>query len=191
MNLPTPPLRPNNSGKQPTADISLRNANKLLQLGIVGDQRPVDELIEFLLSTTEPGWLERALNNGPCREAGECRAVLLDGRSTLDQLRDIKDRSKRLIKSAGSHEERMAGIAGYLFAVAAAIVRHRQLIATRPKRELRPVLLDLATAVPDPWSAVLGKAAFALDELAPESDDSPPSSNMAASQGPEFRQRRA
>lgn len=139
-------------------------ANLLLGVGLGGDPRPIDELIAYLTSGIASKWLEFALDHGPMKGIGSARELLLEGRASAEQMRSVKEQSKRLLKKAAASQERLAAMAGYFIAIAAAVVHHRTIPSDRPYADIRDVLIDLATALPDPWSEMLGKATIALEE---------------------------
>jgi hypothetical protein len=140
-------------------------ANRLLGVGLGGDTRPIDELIAYLSSGIAARWLELALDHGPMKDFGSAREWLFDGRASATQMRAVKDQSKRLLKKAVAPQERLAAMAGYFIAIAASVVHHRIVPSDRPLGDIREVLIDLATALPEPWSEMLGKATLTLDEM--------------------------
>ena len=146
-------------------EIDHSRANRLLGVGLGGDPRPVDELIGYLSSGIAAKWLEFALDHGPMKEIGPAREYLLDGRATADQMRLAKNQSKRLLKKATTSQERLAAMAGYFISIAASLAHHRVVSSDRPYADIRNVLIDLATALPEPWSDMLGRATIVLEEL--------------------------
>ena len=52
-------------------------------------------------------------------------------------------------------DERLRGLLGYFLVVALALRQHDENISSRSVADIRSVLSDLATAVPDPWQSVL------------------------------------
>ena len=139
-------------------------ANRLLGMGLAGAPRPVDELINYLSTGIASKWLEFALDHGPAKGIGPARAMLLEGAATPDQMRAIKDHSKRLLKKAATQQERLAAMAGYFISIAASVVHHRVVPSDRPYADIRNVLIDLATALPEPWSDMLGQATIGIEE---------------------------
>ncbi len=139
-------------------EISPEQASVFLHLGLGGSRRPVDELIDRLRASDGAAWLDDALASGPLRGEGSPADVLIGGRSSLEQLIRFKERSKLMIRAAADRQSRLAGIAGYLFSVAAALRHHGALITDRDRREVDAVLLDLAEAAPDSFGRLAGEA---------------------------------
>jgi hypothetical protein len=70
----------------------------------------------------------------------------------------IRSEAKGLT-SAGVGDPRLRGILAYFLACAAGLVHLNRPLTRRPREELESALLDLATVMPAPWSAFLGRAA--------------------------------
>jgi hypothetical protein len=136
-------------------------ASTLLRLGL-DQRRPVDRLIRRLSATDGAAWLDSALGWGPMQGMASPRDVLLGGGADLDLLKRIKERGKAIVKSAVSNDEQVAGLAGYFFAVAAALRWHGTLIANRAPGEVAEILLDVAAVAPQPYQDLLSQAAMAL-----------------------------
>ena len=142
----------------PSADVT-----RLLELGVEGAKRPVDELIDRLLQTDGHRWLARNLEIWPIAAFGSPQTLMCEGQATLDQLDAIKGESKDLLSRAHDRDARLAAVMGYFFAVAAALAHHGRLISSRPRRELDPILQELAEVTPKPWSQMLARATLAPD----------------------------
>lgn len=144
----------------PDDRVSLDRASVLLRFGITRPRRSVDALIERLERSDGPTWLDAALATGPLTGLGGPTAFAR-GTAPLESIHRAKDRGKELAAHAREPEERLAGLAGYFVAIAAALAHHGSAITTRPIDELAPMLLDLATVAPSPWTELFGRAALA------------------------------
>ena len=142
-------------------ELTETGVTRLLTLGLAGPARPVDELIDRLLQNDGHRWLSSALGSWPLAAHGSPRGQLCEGRATVDELRSIKNDSKDLLKRARDREDRLAGLLGYFFSVAAALAHHGELITSRPRAEVDPTLLELAEVTPGAWSKLLSRAAQA------------------------------
>ena len=140
----------------PNEPLTLHQATKLMKLGMIGPRRPADELIDCLARDRHGvAWLEKILEDGPLRDLGNARPLLADGDATVEQLIEIKNRSKRLLKEASSVEERLGGVAGYFLSIAAGLRHHHARIGGKGRLELDQVMLDLAEFAPEPYSSLL------------------------------------
>lgn len=123
----------------------------------------VAELIERLHAPDGERWFARLLAAEPFRPFGPGARELLASGVAIERLVELKEAGKRHFKRApaAANDARLHGLAAYCLAVAAALGHHGQPIGGRPRALLDPLFLELATAVPEPWSRLLGKAAFA------------------------------
>jgi hypothetical protein len=145
------------------ANLTELDASRLLQLGLSGPRRPVDALIDRLSQLDGHRWLESALTVGPASVFEDPENALIHGRATLDQLKQMKDGGKSLMKQSRDRETRLIAIAGYFVAIAAAMAHYGNRICSREREELNPILLDLAAVAPNKWSELLSRAALAPD----------------------------
>src|SRR5262245_15329956 len=106
-------------------------------------------------------WLEARLRMAPFALLGNPTAALVDGRASLAELEELRLRCKRITAQATSRDLLLAAVAGYFFAIGAALLHHRRYTSSQPIRELREILIDLATVADEPWSSFLSRAAFA------------------------------
>jgi hypothetical protein len=141
--------------------ISVSSASRLLRLGFAGPRRPIDDLIDRLSLPDGHGWLQNALTLQFGIGPDEIEDSLCRGNATLASTEQLKELGKKAIAQHATAESRMAAIAMYFLAVAAALVHHKRLIASRPREEVNDALLDLASAAPEPWAKLLGEAAVA------------------------------
>ena len=141
-----------------TPPLPLDTATELLRLGLSGPRRPVDDLVDRLSEPDGAEWLIRALEDKALGGRGSAVEQLAEGRATIDQLAEVKDRSQRLLRTGPDQDTLLAGIAGYFFALAAALLHHGRALSSRSRDELDPVLLDLATVAPSPFSEMLSDA---------------------------------
>jgi hypothetical protein len=136
--------------------LPLDTTTQLLSIAIAEPRRPIDQLIDRLDDAGMP-WLLAALASGPLEGMGAPEAVLAAGRSSVEDLGIVKKRSKALLRTNG--EQRLAGIAGYFLALAAGLRDHGVLLTSRSVEELRPLLIDLASALDGPLQTLLVEAA--------------------------------
>ena len=139
-------------------ELTETGVTRLLTLGLAGPARPVDELIDRLLQNDGHRWLSSVLGSWPVAAHGSSRVQLFEGRAAVDELRSIKNESKDLLKRARDRDDRLAGLLGYFFSVAAALAHHGELITSRPRAEVDPILLELAEVTPVAWSQLLSRA---------------------------------
>jgi hypothetical protein len=88
------------------------------------------------------------------------RGSLIEGRADLEALILAKEQCKEPPEGPGVRAS-LVRQAGYFTAIAAALVHHGQRICGRPMEELTPILLDLASAAPQPWSDLYCRASKA------------------------------
>lgn len=146
--------------------LSQLDASRLLELGLTGPRRPVDALIDRLAALDGGRWLESTLDTVFVASLREAPQSLIDGDVTVEQLRDIKNKSKSLMKKGNDRDTRLGALVGYFFSIASALAHHHALICSRSREELDPILLDLAAVAPPSWSGLLGRAALAPSESA-------------------------
>ncbi len=137
-------------------DLSEAQANLLFGLG---RRRPVDELIDRLSEDDGPTFFEDTLMPGLISAYGGLVERMVDRSATLDELVEIKEKAKALKVGAEGEPQRLVAMAGYFFAVGTALILHNKLICSRPRTELQPIMLDLATVTPPPLSEIIEKAA--------------------------------
>lgn len=147
------------------AELSIEQASRLLRIGIHGPARPVDELLDRLAGTDGSAWLSDALATGPAAAFGPPDVTLARGNLTLEQLASIKQVSTRLVAQPASGTATLAAMAAYFFAVAAGLADFGTNLSSRPREDLEPILLDLASVTPDAWSDLFIRAAAALSRL--------------------------
>lgn len=139
-------------------DLDPKTTARLLELGLSGPRKPADDLLERLERKEGRRWFSDRVLAGISEGGFENPDRLAPGEATLEELIALKDWSKGEV-SGSSGDRRLAGLAGYFLAVAAALVHYQKLICGRTRGELDPVLFDLATAVPSPWDDLFVKAA--------------------------------
>lgn len=130
---------------------------RLLELGRTPPRRAVDLLIEDLHHHPDSHHLEDLLTTGPLQSLGPLRECLIGGSADLDALILAKERCKQPPPGPGLRNS-LERQAGYFTTIAAALVHHQQRICSRPMEELTPILLDLASAAPQPWSDLYCRA---------------------------------
>lgn len=134
--------------------------SRLLQLGITGPRRPVDALVERLSAADGAAYFKQMLARAPIKNLGDPEVALVHGRCDEVALDRLKEASKRLLQDAINDTDRLAGLAGYFFSVAAALVHQDRNITSRSTQELHEVLLELASVSPGTWARFLGAAAI-------------------------------
>ncbi len=141
------------------ADLGEDQAKRLLRMGLAQPFRPVDALIDKLLTPGGPDWFRRALFGPPftCDPALAGGQALLTGRVMLTQLINLKEASKTQARDSDQNA-RLAARAGYDLALAAALVHYGRMITSQRTSELAMALGDLAEALPEPWAALVHTA---------------------------------
>jgi hypothetical protein len=124
---------------------------RLLQLGLRPGSRPVDELLDWLALDEGRAWFVTW-------SQASGRALLQSPPPALDALREFYGESKKLLARARIKEDRVGALAAYFLANAAALAHHGQLLSSRSRDELVPVLSDLAAALPEPWDDLVERA---------------------------------
>jgi len=133
---------------------------RLLELGRTPPRRAVDLLIEDLHDHQDSNHLEDLLATSPLRALGPLREALIQGSADLEALILAKEQCKRPATGAGLRGS-LERQAGYFTTIAAALVHHDRLICGKSMEELAPILLDLASAAPQPWSDLFCQATTA------------------------------
>lgn len=153
---------------QPLPNESLQNretVSRLLQLGISGPRRPVDALVERLSAADGVAYFRQMIGRAPIKNLGDPEVALVHGRCDEVAVDRLKEASKRLLQDAINDTDRLAGLAGYFFAVAAALLHQDRNITSRSTQELHEVLLELASVSPPVWARFLGAAAVKARDL--------------------------
>ncbi|MCC6229562.1 MAG: hypothetical protein IT432_10080 [Phycisphaerales bacterium] len=145
------------------ADLNERSALRLLRLGLSRPSRPVDALIDRLLSPGGHEWFRKVIQ-GPTFKTcvGDAFTGLISGRVMLVQLTSLKEAAKSL-GADRDRENRLVARVAYDLAIAAALAHHGRIITGQKRSELLPVLTDLADALPEPWADMVVRATDALD----------------------------
>jgi len=146
--------------------IDSAEAAELLALGLTGPYRPVDLLIDRLRARDGAAWFERTLSEPPIGEIGDAKRALLEGEASLEDLNSLKERAKSAMVEAEDLDATRRAVAAYLLAATAALAHHGRSISSRRREELYEALIDLASAAPERWAAMLRRAAEASDENA-------------------------
>lgn len=123
-------------------------------------QLPINHLKQRLDQPDGNDWLQARLLQAPFAPLLDAGSALLNGTLSLDELRALKDRAKAGFAPQQPLDLRIASIAAYFLAIAAALAQHKVCITSQPPAELRSLLIDLAATVAEPWSSFLSSAAF-------------------------------
>lgn len=137
-------------------------AQEMLRMGVSDARRPIDRLVERLRSPGGPEWLLDMLRQPIWSIPEDPDNAIARGRMSLAGLDGLKERCKLAAFSDPDSNLRLAATGGYYLAIAAAAVHHNRLITSLPQDELANALLDLGEALPEPWTALLGRAALLL-----------------------------
>jgi len=154
---PTPPapLDPSAAAK------SLRFLLRSPSLGAAREpETPVLHLKQRLEQEDGGAWLRACLAKEPFAPLVDAERALTAGTLALAELEALKRRAKRGFGPEQPRELRLASIAAYFLAIAAALAHHRARLSSQPLADVRAILLDLATAIDEPWSSLLSAAAF-------------------------------
>ena len=145
--------------RPPPPEVPNERLSRFLLLGLRGEERPLDRLIERLSRADGESWFRNALESIPDVKGRSPVEQLAEGWASVQELCAIKDRCKHLRARSSGEEDILVSMLGYFLAVAAALVHHATVISGRSGKDLEPLLLDLATTVPEPWSDLLARAA--------------------------------
>lgn len=148
------------------ANLSDERVSQLLHLGLTESVRPIHDLVERLSSADGEKWLGSLLGDGAFGMSGSASAALLGGQATLEELRSVKEHCKQLVaKQGAAHGEvELRASVGYFFSLAAALAQFGEMITNRSRRDLLPILRDLAAVVPEPWPGLFRQAISAAHE---------------------------
>jgi len=133
-------------------------ATRLIRLGLSAQGRPIDDVIARLERADGEVWFEHSLT---CEPLNAIRTAPTKPAS-LDALKLAKESAKRMLRSPSDADERLRGVLAYFVSVGVALAQHGQLICGRSNGEVQSVLADLATAVPQEWSAIMARASRAV-----------------------------
>jgi hypothetical protein len=157
---PNEPATPPDLDRATTAK-SLRYLLNSAALGRASDtSAPLLHLKQRLEQADGAAWLEACFARPPFAPLDDAGARLRDGSFSLAELRALKERAKAGFAPGQPHDARLAAIAAYFLAIAAALSHHELRITSQPLAELRTLLIDLAASVAEPWSSFLSEAAF-------------------------------
>jgi hypothetical protein len=144
-----------------TAPFSREAASRLLSIGLAAERRPVEALIDALEDGEPDVVLRRLLAQvkvqGPSGPIDIARVVLGDAPSVAD-LKLIKEAGKKSASepgASGTSPVRLAGLAAYFLALAAALARHGKLISGQTRDQVDEALLELGSALADPWRGLI------------------------------------
>ncbi len=159
---PAEPPSPDGRSRLSDAEIS-----RMLRLGIsrTRRERPVDELLERLCMPGADAWIRDALGSasplGP-----SLQEELVDGKADLDRVKAIKDIGKSIYRKEKDDDVRLAGLAAYFAAIAAALAHHAALTTSIEPDKLEKVLPEISAVMPEPWKGLLERGANACKDKA-------------------------
>lgn len=134
-----------------------QTAVTMLSMGLVGERRPLDKLIERLSRDPHHQWLYEMMRRQDRLLPIACQSML-DGSATVPQLTRVKELSKSEIAAAETTEYALAALATYCLSVGSALAHHGVLISSQPREEWDALLIDLADVMPQAWRELLLRA---------------------------------
>lgn len=146
---------PDDSG----SDLAPDAARQVLNIGLKGPQRPVDDLIRRMRQFDGAQWFGMCMTmlfNKPAHDQLSAEHL------SLEQLVDMKERSKTMVAEAASSSESREALARYCACVAAALSMHKMTISSRPVTEWINLFVEIADAAPPVWRALFEDAAVVL-----------------------------
>lgn len=165
MSDPTPTPIPAFGPQELDPSATARSLRFLLQStarsNAAAAQMPMAHLKQRLEQPDGSAWLQASFARPPFPPIEDAGRALLDGSLPLERLRSLKDRAKAGFASQLALDIRIASVAAYFLAIAAALHHHRTCITSQPLADLRTLLIDFASAAEEPWSSFLSSAAFA------------------------------
>jgi hypothetical protein len=136
----------------------------LLQTGLAGASRPIDDLIDRLCRPDGATWLSDAIASGTSESHV---SMLIHGPVDSSTILRIKGASKSGMARATTQKEMLRALAGYCVSVASGLVHLKQLASSQRGSEWADALGDLAAAVDTPWREFFTKAAEQALRLSP------------------------
>lgn len=156
LNL-TPWDRDDDSG----SGLDAATALQVLNIGLKGPQRPVDDLIRRMRQFDGGQWFSICLTMLFARASHDLVATT---NLPLDRLVELKERSKTLVAEASSSNESREALARYCACVAAALSLHKVTISSRPVTEWISLFVEIADAAPPAWRPLFEDAAVVLQQ---------------------------
>jgi hypothetical protein len=144
------------TGSTPERQQRLRRLVKLAR-----EESFVDTVVERLRAPDGSAWLSTSLEEALSTGGASVRHLLTSGAASVEQLRELKKRSKELAYARKEDPPPIA-LAGYLLATAAALAHHDTLISTRPRSQIRDTLKELAESLEGSWKELVEKAIAVL-----------------------------
>jgi hypothetical protein len=146
-------------GDDPGASLDAAAALQVLNIGLKGPQRPVDDLIRRMRQFDGSQWFNICLTmlfSKPSHDLVAAEPV------ALDQLVEMKEKSKTMVAEASSSNESREALARYCACVAAALCMHKVSISSRPVTEWIHLFVEIADAAPPNWRPLFEDAAVVL-----------------------------
>lgn len=154
-------MTPEEDDHDASAAVTPDQAARLLGIARHGPRRPVDDLIDRLRRPDGGAWFERTLDGFLGATLSETAHALERGRIGTIPLVAAKEAAKTRMVNAPSREAALEATACYFGVVASALAHFGEVITSRGREELDPLLIDLSDAAPPGWSSVFRRAAEA------------------------------
>ena len=141
--------------KKPDKPSAPDSATRIFRLDAAGQRRAVDDVIDRLRQPDGWAWWTGLVADYPPAD-GPDRT-----HASLVHLTRAKEAHKARIAKLAPGPERTTATALYYACIAGALAHHGKRITTQKPEVLKEALLDLAASTPEPWPALLKKAAAA------------------------------
>ena len=152
----------NHALRSSSAAIGPEQASRMLRVGLVGPERPVDKLLDRLAGEDGAAWLGDVLGDGSMAILSSPPDDGNDPAIALSQLVSLKEKCKSEALRRATPDASLRAMVGYFFSVAGALALYRVNISSRGEEDLRTILMDLASVAPPDWSAVFERALSAM-----------------------------
>lgn len=139
-------------------DLGRIEAGRFLEMGLGDTGRPIDLLLDRLAETDGREWFTNTLRAVYASAELDTDGIAGGTVPDLQALKRIKSDAKKRVASVGDSRGQLSAMLGYFVTVGLALAFHGERICSRKRGELDPILLDLASACPEPWSDFLSRA---------------------------------
>lgn len=154
---------PSNEFARPPS-VSVADATSLLSHAFAGPARPIDDVIDRLTRPDGERWFMSVVDNAmrdasiPASHIAPLARAERHDHDAVPSLQDwaaLKRSAKDSLRRAATAEARVQATLTYFIAVGTALALHAEVMTSMPREDLEDVLIDLADAAPQPWSALL------------------------------------